>query len=56
MFLAVKTSRKETVFEIRLESYCRILERTISLRLLGIILRFSEFEVSVYSVYITNQF
>ncbi len=34
----------------------RILERTISLRFRGIILRVLRFEVSVYSVYITNQF
>jgi hypothetical protein len=31
-------------------------ERTISLRFLGIILRFLRLEVSVYNVYITNQF
>jgi hypothetical protein len=34
----------------------RIHERTISLRFLGIILRFLRLEVSVYNVYITNQF
>jgi hypothetical protein len=31
-------------------------ERTISLRLLGKILRFLRLEVSVHNVYITNQF
>jgi hypothetical protein len=34
----------------------RIHERTISLRLLDIILRVHRLEVSVYNVYITNQF
>ncbi len=34
----------------------RIHERTISLRFLGIILRVLRLEVSVYHVYITNQF
>ncbi len=34
----------------------RIYERTISLRFLGIILRVLSLEVSVYNVYITNQF
>jgi hypothetical protein len=34
----------------------RIHERTISLRFLGIILRVIRLEVSVYNVFITNQF
>jgi hypothetical protein len=34
----------------------RIHERTIPLRFLGIILRVRRLEVSVYNVYITNQF
>ncbi len=34
----------------------RIHERTISLRFLGIILRVFRLEISVYNVYITNQF
>jgi hypothetical protein len=34
----------------------RIHERTISLRFLGIILRVLRLEVSIYNVYITNQF
>ena len=34
----------------------RIHERTITLRFLGIILRVLRLEVSVYNVYITNQF
>ncbi len=34
----------------------QIHERTISLRFLGIILRFLRLEVSVYNVYVTNQF
>jgi hypothetical protein len=34
----------------------RIHERTISLRFLGINLRVLRLEVSVYNVYITNQF
>jgi hypothetical protein len=34
----------------------RIHEHTISLRFLGIILRFLRLEVSVYNVYIANQF
>ncbi len=38
------------------QSWSRIHERTISLRFLGIILRVLRLEVSVYNVYITNQF
>ncbi len=38
------------------ESRSRIHEHTISLRFLGIILRVLRLEVSVYNVYITNQF
>ncbi len=38
------------------EYWSRIHERTISLRFLGIILRVLRLEVSVYNVYITNQF
>ncbi len=34
----------------------RILEHTISLRFLGLILRVLRLEVSVYNVFITNQF
>jgi hypothetical protein len=34
----------------------RIYERTVSLMFLGIILRVFRLEVSVYNVYITNQF
>ncbi len=38
------------------EKWSRIHEHTISLRFVGIILRILRLEVSVYNVYITNQF
>ncbi len=38
------------------QPWSRIHERTILLRFLGIILEVLRLEVSVYSVYITNQF
>jgi hypothetical protein len=38
------------------DSLSQIHERTISLKFLGIILRFLTFEVSIYNVNITNQF
>ncbi len=38
------------------EDWSRIHERTISLRFLSIILRVHRLEVSIYNVYITNQF
>jgi hypothetical protein len=39
-----------------IDSRSRILERTILLRFLGIILRVLRLEVTLFSVYITNQF
>ncbi len=42
--------------ELEEEYRSRIHERTISLRFLGIILRVLRLEVSLYKVYITNQF
>jgi hypothetical protein len=49
-YIFVHLVRRECVTERRIH------ERTISLRFLGIILRVLRFEVSVSSVYITNQF
>ncbi len=53
-------ARTQNIFHHRTnwirENRSRIHEHTISLRFLGIILRVLRFEVSVYYVYITNQF
>ncbi len=50
------TRRLDSIQLRALGSRSRIHERTIYLRLLCIILRFLRLEVSVYNVYITNQF
>ncbi len=44
------------MIKVKFLSRCRIHERTISFRFLGIILRVLRLEVSIYNVYITNQF
>jgi hypothetical protein len=58
------TEYPETSFAAQVSTICteqhmyrsRIHECTILLRFLGIILRVLRFEVSIYNVYITNQF
>jgi hypothetical protein len=56
-FISASYSSSTSIFcqQLRL-SRSRIHERTVSLRFLGIILRVLRLEVSVYNVYITNQF
>jgi hypothetical protein len=56
-----KTVPFRQCLDLRAAIFCtqyrsRIHERTISLRSLGIILRVLRLEVSVFNVYITNQF
>jgi hypothetical protein len=56
LFSTADALKAKTAQSKRFQNRSRIHERTISVRFLGIILRFLRFEVSVYKVYITNQF